>query len=120
MNKKPITPKLHGAIDYGFLGLMLAAPSLLGLSGPAKALPYLFGGVQGGLNAVTKQPLAIKRLVPFRVHGAIDLATTPALVLLPLVTGALKQPKVRAFFGGARGLLAAVYALTGWNATTDG
>lgn len=119
MNKKPITPKLHGAIDYGFLGMMLSAPSLLGLTGPAKTLPYLFGGIQGGLNAVTKQPLAIKHLVPFRTHGTIELASGPAFVLLPVVTGALKQPRARAFFGTALGLLAAVYALTDWNATTD-
>jgi hypothetical protein len=120
VDKKPISRKAHGAIDYGFLGMMLAAPSLLGLTGAARTLSYLLGGVQGGLNAITDQPLAVKRLVPFRTHGTIELASGPAFVLLPVVTGALKQPKARAFFGAALGLLATVYALTDWDATTDG
>ena len=116
MNKKPISPKTHAAIDYGFLGLMLAGPSLLGLSGSAKTLAYAFGGVDGGLTALTDQPLALKRLLPFRTHGTIELASVPAIVALPLLTGALKQPKARAFFGAAAGMVLAVYTLTDWNA----
>jgi hypothetical protein len=112
---KPISPKLHGAIDYGFLGLNLAAPSLLGLKGPARMLPYLIGGVQGGLNAVTDQPYAARRAVPFPVHGAIEKWSAPAYVLLPVVTGALKQPRARAYFGGLLGVLATVWPLTDWN-----
>ena len=50
---KPISPTMHGAIDYGFFGIMSAAPSLLGLKGSAEVLPYLFGGAQGVLNALT-------------------------------------------------------------------
>lgn len=116
MNKKPISPETHGAIDYGFLGLMLAAPSLLGLNGPARTLPYLFGAVQGVLNALTDQPLAVKRLVPFHTHGRIELASAPAFVALPVLTGAMKEGKAHGFFLGALGLLTAVYLLTDWDA----
>jgi len=111
---KPISPQMHGAIDYGLLGLNLAAPSLLGLKGSARVLPYLIGGVQGALNAVTDQPLAARRVVPFRMHGQIEKWSLPAVALLPLATGALKQPRARLFFGTTFGLLLAVFQLTDW------
>ncbi|MBA3415598.1 MAG: hypothetical protein H0U10_10280 [Chloroflexia bacterium] len=117
MDKDPISPKAHGAIDYGFLGLMLAAPSLLGLTGPARTLCYLFGGAQGIPNALTDQPYAVERLVPFRTHGTIELASGLLFVALPVLTGAVKDPKARNYFLAAGAMLAAVYILTDWDAT---
>jgi hypothetical protein len=32
MNSKPVTPAMHGIIDYVFSGIQLAAPPLFGLS----------------------------------------------------------------------------------------
>ncbi|MDQ4099380.1 MAG: hypothetical protein M3121_02630 [Chloroflexota bacterium] len=115
-SNKPITPATHGLIDYGLLGLMLSAPSLLGLKGSAKTLPYLFGGIEGALNAVTNHPFALKRLVPFRTHGQIELSSMPLMIALPAVTGAFSQPKARAFFLGTVAMLATVYVLTDWDA----
>lgn len=78
-------------------------------------LPYLFGGVQGALNAVTDQPLAAKRAVPFRTHGEIEKWSGPAFVLLPVLTGALKQPRARMYFGTLLVILVTVWQLTDWN-----
>jgi hypothetical protein len=121
---KPIKPGAHGAIDYGLLALNLSAPSLLGLNGAARALAYLFGGAQGGLNAVTDQPLALRRIVPFGTHGTIELSSGPLFVALPLalpwLTGTLKEPKARAYFLILGAVLVAVYGLTDWEAQPDG
>jgi hypothetical protein len=59
---------------------------------------YFFGGMQGGLDAFTDQPLALKGLVPFRTHGTAELSSGPLFVLLPWLTGALKDPKARNYF----------------------
>jgi hypothetical protein len=48
------------------------------------------------INALTDQPLALKRIVPFRTHGTIELLSGPLLVALPWLTGVLKDPKARA------------------------
>ena len=114
--RRPIKRKAHGAIDYAFLAANLVAPSVLGLEGPARTLPYLFGAVQGALNAVTDQPLALKAVVPFRTHGTLELASGPAFVALPWLTSALAQPRARAFFGLTGVALVAVYSLTDWEA----
>ncbi len=78
-------------------------------------LLYLFGGVQGALNAVTDQPLPAKRAVPFRIHGEIEKWSGPAFVLLPVLTGALEQPRARMYFGTLLVILVTVFHLTDWN-----
>lgn len=112
MNRKPISREAHGAIDYGFL----AALTLLGLGGAARTLSYLFGVAQGLLNALTDQPLALKRLVPFRTHGTIELASGPLFVALPWLTGALRDARARNYFVVLGVLLVVVYNLTDWDA----
>jgi hypothetical protein len=98
MSNKPIGPSAHGAIDYGFVTLQALAPSLFGLKGSARILCYAFAGTQGLLNAFTDHPLGLRCLVPFRVHGELEIPFVPALIVLPLVTGALKKCNARRYF----------------------
>lgn len=116
---KPITPRTHGLIDYGSVALMLAAPSLLRLTGSARTLSYAFAGSYLLLSAFTDDPLGLKRAVPFPTHGKLELASAPALLALPWLTGALKDPKARAYFLALLGTVAAVYTLTDWDADPD-
>jgi hypothetical protein len=121
---EPIKPGTHGAIDYGFLALNPSATSLLGLNGAARALAYLFGGAQGGPNAVTDQPLALRRIVPFGTHGTMELSSGPLFAALPLAlpwpTGAPKGPEARAYFLILGAVLVAVYGLNDREAQPDG
>jgi hypothetical protein len=117
---KPIGPKAHGAIDYGFVTLQALAPSLFGLKGPAQVLYYPFAGMQGVLNALTDHPLGLKRVVPLRVHGQLETPFVPALLVLPWVTGALKQRNARRYFLSFFGIAAANYLLTDYKAYERG
>ena len=116
MNAQPIGPRAHGAIDYGFFALQALAPRLFSLRGPAKTLAYAFAGSQGLLNALTDHPLALKRWVPFRVHGQIETPLLPALLVLPWATGAFRQRNARRFFGAFFTLALANYLLTDYRA----
>jgi hypothetical protein len=112
----PIKRRAHGAIDYGLTALNLAGPLALGLKGPARVLPMALAAAQGGLTALTDQPLAVKRLVAFPTHGAVDAATLPLAAVAAWRTGALAEPRSRIFFGGLFTALGAVFALTDWKA----
>lgn len=68
----PITPKWHALIDYALVGSLLTLPSLLNMNKKARLiyagealilLPYI---------ALTKQPVAVKGLIPMETHGKID------------------------------------------------
>lgn len=116
---KPISPRTHGLIDYSSVALMLAAPSLLGLKGPARTLSYAFAGTYLVVSALTDMPLGLKRALPFPTHGLIELASAPALVALPALTGAMSDPKARAYFIGLLGTVGTVYSLTDWQGDTE-
>ncbi|UOG77308.1 hypothetical protein MTX78_23465 (plasmid) [Hymenobacter tibetensis] len=112
----PIGPRLHGAIDYGFIILQALAPSLFKLHGPAKTLCYVFACNQALLNSLTDQPYALKKVVPFRVHGQLERPMLPALLVAPYITGALKQRNARRFFVGFFALALTNYLLTDYKA----
>lgn len=116
MTIPPIGPRLHGAIDYGFVTMQAFAPRLFGLHGAAKYCCYAFAATQGVLNAFTDQPLALRRVVPFRVHGQVETPFVPALVILPWLTGALRQRPARHYFFSFFAVALANYLLTNYNA----
>ena len=114
---QPIKVTGHSAIDYGFLAVATVGPQLLGLEGPARLVPLAFGATQGPLNALPAQPYAIKRVIPFKLHGRAESIAVPGLAVAVVASGALKQPGAKAFFGGLLASLAIVYTLTDWDAT---
>ena len=64
MYRKPIGPTAHGVIDYAFATLNTLAPTLFGLTGPAKAICHNFAATQGTLNALTDTVLPATRPLP--------------------------------------------------------
>ncbi len=116
MNLKPIGPTAHGAIDYGFVTLQALAPSLFHLKGPARNLCYAFAATQGIINTFTDHPLGLKPLIPLRLHGQLETPFVPALLILPWVTGALKQRNARRYFISFFGVALLNYLLTDYKA----
>lgn len=116
MTSKPIGPTAHGAIDYGFATLNTLAPSLFGLRGSAQAICYSFAVSQGLLNALTDHPLGLKKVVPLRIHGELETPCVPAILLLPWVTGALRQRNAQRYFSAFFAIAAANYLLSDYNA----
>jgi hypothetical protein len=113
---KPISPRLHSLIDYGFAAGNLLLPTLLRTSGKSRALFAAFGLTQGTLNAITVQPIAVDQVVPFRIHGLIEKNSAPIYFGVPLLLGLHREPKARAFWLTVGAALVTVYNLTDWDA----
>ena len=79
--KKVITPEVHGLIDYGLAAGNLVLPRLLRLPGATKGVFSAFAAVQGGLTAFTDLPVAVKKVVPFPLHGLIEKSSAPLFVI---------------------------------------
>jgi hypothetical protein len=115
MKKRPISPRTHGIIDYATVVTTAAVPRLLGFPRQAEQLCYGLAGGYGGLSSVTDYPLAVRRAVPFKVHGAAEAAVGLALPFMPWVLGFAKHRAARNFFLGLTGVTAVVAALTDWD-----
>lgn len=111
---RPISPRLHGIIDYGLLVMWAGVPRLMGLPPRVRNVFTAMGAAQVALNAVTDQPYALRRIVPFRVHGLVEKYSSPLYVVLPLMAGAWGERRSRAYFLGAGVALVTNFNLTDW------
>ena len=86
---RPIDSTLHGATDYtaGML-LMTAFPKLAGIAGTRSANQIrTAGAIHAGYSTITDYPLGVLKLVPYKVHLALDAIGALALAATPFVTG---------------------------------
>ncbi len=87
--RRPVDATLHGVTDYTMGTLLLTAlPRLVGVAGtPAARQIRIAGAVHVGYSTLTDYPLGVVRLVPFKVHLALDALGALALGATPFVTG---------------------------------
>ena len=57
MNEKPVTPVVHGLIDYVFSSIQLAAPAYLGLNPTVTKTYQALGSGFLAVNALTDTPV---------------------------------------------------------------
>ena len=113
---KPISPRLHGVLDYATVATLAAAPRIMQFPKRATRAADALAGSYGGLSALTDYPLSVKRAIPFKAHGAAELASGLALPLLPWLLGFSEHKAARNFFLGLTAMTFVVAALTDWNA----
>jgi hypothetical protein len=113
--RKPISPRIHGVLDYATSATVAAAPRAMNFPKPARVLFESLAAGYTGISAVTDYPLSAKRLVPFKAHGATELAIATVLPVLPWVLGFADHRAARNLCFGLTALTVVVAALTDWN-----
>ncbi|HEU0053786.1 MAG TPA: hypothetical protein VFQ39_11430 [Longimicrobium sp.] len=116
--RKPISPDMHAMVDYSTVLMTAAAPRLLGMSDRATRAAEMLAGGYLALSLVTDYDLSLRRLVPFKAHGAAEAVLGMALPFLPKVLGFERDRSARAFFAGLTALTAVVAGLTDWDGDT--
>jgi hypothetical protein len=84
---KYLNPRVHGYIDYIAILFLFVAPSVIGFSGMPATLFYVIGIAYLAMVLLTAYPLGLVKLIPFPVHGIVEIVAAIGLVLLPWVTG---------------------------------
>ncbi len=111
---KPLTPARHTVVDVLFCLAMGAAPPLLGFDGLPATLCY---GIAIGyfvFAMLTNTPTAPFRLIPFRVHGGVEIVAGLGLLAAPWILRFQDVERAKWLFVGAGVLTFAVFALTQW------
>jgi hypothetical protein len=114
--KKPISPKIHGVLDYTTSAAVMAMPRVMKFPKRATRLCDALATGYTGLSAVTNYPLSVRRTVPFKAHGATELAIAAALPAMPWLLGFANNKAARNFCFGLTALTVVVAALTDWDA----
>lgn len=97
---KPVSPKMHGIIDYAFTSAQIILPSLLGVNKSADRLFKLLGSNLMVYNALTNHGASVKPVVPFKTHMHIDKYNLAGLLLLTACKPIRKDKKALGFHLG--------------------
>ena len=112
--RKPISPRIHGVLDYATSTAVAIVPRAMSFPRPARLLFESLAAGYTGLSAVTDYPLSVKRLAPFKVHGGVELAIAAVLPVLPWALGFSEHRAARNLCFGLTALTLVVAALTDW------
>ena len=113
--QKPISPRVHGMIDYTTSAAIAAVPTMVRMPKPATALFETLAATYTGISAFTDYPMSIKRAIPFKAHGAAELISAVALPAMPWVLGFSKHRTARNICFGLAAMTLVVAALTDWD-----
>lgn len=109
---KIISPTTHGVIDYAFVALLFAAPSVLGFTGAFAYACYALGVVHLLLTITTRFAAGLYGVLSFRTHGLIELLVAIGLVISPWIFNFADLAVERNFFFGFGLLVFVVWMLT--------
>ena len=76
---KILSSKMHGIIDYLFVIFLAASPTIFKIEMPLSCYVYALGGVHLLLTILTNFELGIIKVIPFRIHGLIELVVAIGL-----------------------------------------
>jgi hypothetical protein len=109
---KILNPTVHGFLDYLVVVGFALAPTVIGLAGWPATISYALAAVHLLLTLVTAFPLGAIKIVPLRLHGAIELVVSIALVALPWALKFASDLTARDFYVCAGALIFVVWAIT--------
>ena len=109
---KPINARVHGVLDYAAVAAFLNAPMVFGFHGTPAAIVYWLAGLHLLMTGFTDFPYGLFKMIPFRVHGAIDLLAGIFLLVSPWLFGFANDNAPRNFFLAIAIIILVVAALT--------
>lgn len=116
---RPISPTTHGVLDYATVITTAAMPHSLNFPTSARRACMALAATYSALSLLTDYPLGLKRVIPFKAHGAAEVALGAALPAMPWVLGFARNSVARNFFFGLTALTALVASFTDWDAVDE-
>ena len=117
--RKPISPNLHGLLDYATMAAVFLAPRLLPMPRRARRTARRLAAGYTAMSAMTEYPLAVRPTLPWRTHGQVDRVLGALLPTLPFLFGFGRDRAARNFFLGLAAVTVAVTLLTDWDRTPE-
>lgn len=109
-----INSKIHGIIDYAVVLFLWASPSLFTLPETTAIFTYVLGGIHLVLTLATNFEMGVLKVIPFKIHGLIELVVGLALIGVAFYLGEMEGELARNFYIGFGGAVLATWALTNY------
>lgn len=109
---KILSPRVHGYLDYGVVALLLLAPSLFGFAGVPATICYVLAVTHAAMTLLTAFPLGLAKIIPFSIHGGIEVLASVFLLASPWIFGFSEVIAARNFFIASAVALGVVWLVT--------
>ena len=113
---KFLKPRAHGYLDYLAVAMLALGPMIFGFTGLPRVLCYVLASAQLGMSLMTAYPLGLKKIIPFTVHGGVEVGVTILLLAAPWLFGFGDHDTARNFFLASGIGLGLVYMVTDYKA----
>ncbi len=77
---KVISSKVHGILDYATVIFLLLSPTMFDMQGSLAIFTYVLGCIHFLLTILTAFEVGLIKVIPFRLHGLIEIVVAIALV----------------------------------------
>lgn len=95
---KVLNSRIHAVIDYIFVVFLWLSPSMLELPQNVGIMTYLLGGVHLALTLSTNFEFGLIKVIPFKIHGWIELVVSFTLVGLAFYLGKTENELCQNFY----------------------
>lgn len=117
---KIISSKVHGILDYLTVIFLFAAPTLFKMEGNLCTFTYALGGIHLLLTALTNFEVGIFKVIPFRIHGVIELIVSVALIAVAFWFKNNESELGFYFYLALAGVILIVFILTDFKGSSSG
>lgn len=95
-----LSSKAHGVIDYLVVLFLFASPTLFDLPEITTIITYALGAIHLLLTITTNFELGLIKIIPFKIHGIIELIVSISLFGGAFYLGTIEGELARAFYMG--------------------
>lgn len=108
--------RIHGILDLVAVLAFLLGPLVFGLGGSPALISYTLAIVHLAMTLLTRFPMGRVKVIPFPLHGIVELVVGVALLILPSYAGYAPGSPARRFYLGMGAAILVVWALTAYGA----
>jgi hypothetical protein len=116
---KVLNSKIHGIVDYIFVLFLWVSPSILELQSKASLFTYLLGTIHLLITLATDFKFGLIKVLPFKIHGWIELIVSFALVGVGFYLGEVENELSRNFYFAIAVLVFLTWLLSDYSVETD-
>jgi hypothetical protein len=113
---KILSPFVHGILDFVVVIAFALAPTVLQFAGTPRTLCYVLAVVHAAMTLITAFPLGALKIIPFPVHGLIELVAAVFIILAPWILGFTDGLDAKRFYVAAGIVILVVVLLTDYKA----
>ncbi len=114
-----INSKTHGMLDYALVILLLLSPTLFSLGSMTATFTYAIASIHLILTLCTDFELGVFKIIPFKIHGIIEIIVAVTLVGIAFYLGSIEGSASKIFYLSFAFVVLIAWLITDFNSSRN-